>query len=63
MDAASDDYLAMDLSKAAANMIALVAECRHHAGDAVVLYHNSSLPGAVQRTHYRELVEALVNPT
>jgi hypothetical protein len=62
MDAASDEYLAMDFTGAAAGVQALVAECRRHDGDAVLLYHNSSLPGSTQRAHYRELIESLVHP-
>jgi len=62
MDAASDEYLAMDLERAAASIVALVAECRRHKGDAVLLYHNSSMPGAAQQAHYRELVASLVQP-
>jgi hypothetical protein len=59
MDAASDEFLAVDLDGAAARCRALVAECRRHAGDAVVLYHNSSLPAARQRAHYRDLISSL----
>jgi hypothetical protein len=61
MEAASPEYLAHDLDGAANAALALVAECRRHGGDAVLLYHNSSLPSGRQRAHYRDLVEAIVN--
>ena len=62
MDITINEYLALDYDEAAASVQGLVAECRRHNGDAVLLYHNSSLPGAVQQAHYRELVESLVHP-
>lgn len=62
MDAASRELLAMDYPAAAARVRALVATCRRHAGDAVLLYHNSSLPGGAARAHYRELIDSLVQP-
>jgi hypothetical protein len=61
MEAASPEYLAGDLDEAAARTLELVTECRRHRGDAVLLYHNSSLPSSRQRARYRELVEAIVN--
>jgi len=62
MDAASDEFLAMDLEGAAARCRALVATCQRQQGDAVLLYHNSSLPAASQQAHYRELIDSLVHP-
>jgi hypothetical protein len=62
MDAASRELQAFDYRAAASRARALVATCRRHAGDAVLLYHNSSLPGAGPRAHYRELIESLVQP-
>jgi len=60
MDAASREFLAGDLDDAAERARALVGTCRRHQGGAVLLYHNSSLPSARQRDHYRTLIEALV---
>lgn len=62
MDAASRELQAMDYLATSARVRALVATCRSHAGDAVLLYHNSSLPGAAARAHYRDLIEWLVQP-
>jgi hypothetical protein len=59
MDAASDEFLGMDLDAAADRCRTLVAACRRHDGDAVVLYHNSSLESARQQAHYRELIDSL----
>jgi hypothetical protein len=60
MEVASPEFLAHDLEGAAAKALALVAECRRLNGQAVLLYHNSSLPSSRQRAHYRDLVEAIV---
>ncbi len=62
MDATLFAHLGLELDDAARRTRAVVAVCRRHRGDAVLLYHNSSLPGARQRAHYRDLVAELVRP-
>jgi hypothetical protein len=60
MDATLLEYMALGLDDAASRARAVVDACRRHGGDAVVLYHNSSLPGARLKAHYRDLVADLV---
>jgi peptidoglycan/xylan/chitin deacetylase (PgdA/CDA1 family) len=60
MDATLLEYMALDLDDAALHARAIVDACRRYQTDAVVLYHNSSLPGFAEREHYRRLVSQLV---
>ena len=55
-----NEYLALSPPEAAASVRRLVAECRHHQGTAVLLYHNNSLAQAVQQRNYVALVDSLV---
>jgi hypothetical protein len=61
MDAASHEFLGMDLDGAADRCRTLAAACRQHGGEAVVLYHNSSLEAASQQAHYRDLIDSLAS--
>lgn len=60
MDATLLEYLGLRLSEASARARAIVQTCRRQAGDAVVLYHNSSLAGKGRREHYRDLVDEIM---
>ena len=60
MDVTMLGYLAMAPDAAATLARSVVAAARAHDGDAVVLYHNSTLPGRRLQAHYRDLVDALV---
>jgi len=57
MDVSLLDYMELDLESAAVRVRQLVQACRRHAGNAVLLFHNSGLGGARQRAFYRELVD------
>ncbi len=59
MDATLLEYMHLAADEAAARTRGVVDVCRRHGGDAVVLYHNSTLPEPRMRRHYRELVEEL----
>lgn len=59
MDATLFGYLGLGLDEASLRARTVVAACRRHRGDAVLLYHNSSLTGSRQRAHYHDLVEDL----
>jgi peptidoglycan/xylan/chitin deacetylase (PgdA/CDA1 family) len=61
MDATFSGYMNIELDAAATRTRAIVDACRRHRGDAVLLFHNSSLSGARQRAHYIELVERLAS--
>jgi hypothetical protein len=61
MDATLVYYMDLDLDEAAARTRAIVDICRRHNGDAVLLFHNSSLAGARQRAFYHELVATLAS--
>jgi hypothetical protein len=63
MDATLFGYMGLDLDDAVSRTKAIVSLCRRHRGQAVILYHNSSLPTARLRSHYRSLVEELVQPS
>ena len=60
MDTTLVGYMGLDLEEAASRVRAIVDECRLHGGDAVLLYHNNTLPGNVFDRHYRELVDSLL---
>ena len=62
MDATLFGYLDLGLDEAASRTRAIVDACRHHRGDAVLLYHNDSLWGRHRRTHFAELVEEIARP-
>ncbi len=62
MDATLLEYMHLGADEAAARTRALVDVCRRHGGDAVLLYHNTTLPEPRMQRHYRELVEALSGP-
>jgi Family of unknown function (DUF7033) len=62
MDVTMLGYLAMDPVSAATLATSIVETARRHAGDAVVLYHNSTLPGRALQAHYRDLVDAVATP-
>jgi hypothetical protein len=63
MDGTLFEYMGLGPNDAAARVRAVVDTCRWHGGDAVLLYHNTTLAGARQRAHYRKLVEDLVRPS
>ncbi|HEX5824546.1 MAG TPA: polysaccharide deacetylase family protein, partial [Candidatus Limnocylindrales bacterium] len=63
MDATLLGYNALALDAATARAVEIVDACRRHGGDAVVLYHNSSLPTPALRRHYVGLVDALMRET
>jgi hypothetical protein len=60
MDATLVGYLGLDLDEATRRIEAIVEECRIHEGDAVLLYHNNTLPGDRFERHYLELVDSLL---
>lgn len=62
MDATLFGYQALDPAQADSRVRAIVDACRRHGGDAVLLYHNSTLTGTRLRARYQELVEGLVRP-
>jgi hypothetical protein len=62
MDATLFGYEGLGFSAAAAKARAIVDACRRHGGEAVLLYHNSTLQGPRWRAHYQELVQDLVRP-
>lgn len=59
MDKTMLQDLALDPDQAVARARLIGETCRRHRGDAVMLYHNSSLPGARMRAHYDHLVDEL----
>jgi peptidoglycan/xylan/chitin deacetylase (PgdA/CDA1 family) len=61
MDTTFLAYMGLDLDEAAARTLDVVRRCRRHGGDAVLLFHNSSLAGDGRRASYRDLVAALVS--
>jgi hypothetical protein len=61
MDATLMGYMTLDLDAAARRAQSIVDQCRRHGGQAIVCYHNSTLPGRRQRDHYRHLVDSLVS--
>ena len=63
MDATVFGYMGLDPDEAASRARVVVAACRRHGGDAVICYHNSSLPRERDRAVYRELIEDLARPT
>ena len=60
MDTTLVGYLGLDLDDATRRIEAIVEECRIHEGDAVLLYHNNTLPGDRFERHYLELVDSLL---
>ncbi len=62
MDTTWFGYHAMDPDQAASRTRSIVETCRRYRGDAVLLYHNSTLTGTRLRAHYQELVEDLAQP-
>jgi hypothetical protein len=62
MDVTMLGYLGLTPAQASTTATRVVAAARRHATDAVVLYHNSTLPGRGLQRHYRDLVDALVSP-
>lgn len=60
MDTTLFHYMALDLDEAAFRTRELVKACQWHGGDAVLLFHNTSLTTARQRAHYGDLVHDLV---
>jgi hypothetical protein len=62
MDASLLGYMGLSLDQATTRAKRVVDECRLHAGDAVICYHNSTLPGSKERAHYRRLVRDLARP-
>jgi peptidoglycan/xylan/chitin deacetylase (PgdA/CDA1 family) len=63
MDGTLFEYMGLDLDAAALRIRAVVGACRQHRGDAVLLYHNTTLAGDRNQAHYREIVEELVRPS
>jgi peptidoglycan/xylan/chitin deacetylase (PgdA/CDA1 family) len=60
MDATLFDYLGLSLADASERTLAIIEACRREGGDAVILYHNSSLGGTGHREQYRDLVDAVM---
>ena len=59
MDATLLGYMGLDLDAASDRAIEVVGACRRHGGQATICYHNSTLPGARQQRHYRDLAREL----
>ena len=59
MDVTMLGYLAMSPTASADLARVVIDAARRHHGDAVVLYHNSTLPGRRLQAHYRDLVDSL----
>jgi hypothetical protein len=62
MDATLLGYLRLAPEAVAARARATVDHCRRHGGDAVVLYHNTTLAPRAMWDHYRNLVAILADP-
>ena len=60
MDVTLFDYMALGLDVAAARAEAIVERCRQHRGEAVLLYHNSTLFDTRRLRHYADFVDRLV---
>jgi len=60
MDTTMMQYMHLGLDLAMSRVRGLVQECRTHGGDAVLLYHNNTMPGTRFEEHYRDLVDALL---
>lgn len=63
MDASLFGYMGLDFEEAARRTRGVIDACRHHRGDAVVLFHNDTLAGERQQARYRELLEEVAQPT
>lgn len=63
MDTTLVEYLGLSAPEADARTRAIVATCRRHGGDAVLLFHNDSLAGDRSRARYRALIDELAAPT
>ena len=61
MDATMTGYLALDADAVDASARAIVTAAVRHDGDAVILYHNSSLPRRAQQARYGALVDGLAH--
>jgi hypothetical protein len=59
MDTTLFEQLRLGLEGAAKRVTALVDACRRERGEAVLLYHNNTLPGARFERHYSDLVADL----
>ena len=59
MDTTLIEYLAASEAEAVARTRTIVAACRRHRGDAVLLFHNDALASRRSRSSYRSLIEAL----
>lgn len=63
MDASLLGYGGLAPDVAAGHALRIVDACRGVGGDAVVLYHNSSLPTPRLRRHYTDLVARMAGPS
>ncbi len=59
MDTTLFEYMRLGIDEAASRTLEIVDRCRRHGGDAVLLYHNSTLPEARMQRHYRELIGSI----
>ncbi len=59
MDGTLFEHLALSLEEATRRIRVIVNASRHHRGDAVLLFHNTTVAGTRQGAHYRELIGAL----
>ena len=60
MDSTLFSYMDLDVDAAAAHSKQIVDRCRRYGGEAVILYHNTSVATASFRAHYAAFVAALV---
>ena len=60
MDSTLFSYMDLDVDAAADHSKQIVDRCRRYGGEAVILYHNTSVATASFRAHYAALVAALV---
>ena len=61
MDVSLFEYQEMDTTEARERIVKIVSACRRHAGRAVLLFHNNSLPTFALETWYPDLVADLVH--
>jgi hypothetical protein len=60
MDASLFGYMGLSPDQALARTKRIIDASRQHGGEAVICYHNSTLPGARERAYYLRLVAELV---
>jgi peptidoglycan/xylan/chitin deacetylase (PgdA/CDA1 family) len=60
MDTTLVEYEHLSIPQMERRIQLLVDACRNHGGDAVLLYHNNTLPGRAFERHYERLIGTLV---